>query len=114
MVDKSLTKLFKNVFFKTKDNVCCIKNCRRSVYAKNYCSMHYQRLLLLAKRGVDKDKNSFVWYSYMNKPPRGLRKNEDGTWKNCDASNCEESVYALGLCHHHYIKKYEKNKKRRK
>jgi hypothetical protein len=68
---------------RNKPPECVEDGCNEPVKAKGFCRTHYQRLL---RHGHVKNRNRA-------KP-----------FANCSIKVCDNHVYALGLCHPHYLK----------
>jgi len=68
---------------RVKADECAEDGCAEPVKAKGLCKMHYQRLL---RHGHVKNRNRAKPFAI------------------CSIKTCDNHVYALGLCHPHYLK----------
>ncbi len=83
---------------------CEIPVCSRKIYSRGMCNLHYQRNRILEKGGVTPQKHWPHWWAEMCKEPKRTRTNPDGQFYRCSTMKCDNSVYAKGLCHKHYMK----------
>lgn len=82
---------------------CAIPMCSRSVYAKEFCHLHYQRNRKLEMKGVRPSRFWVQWFDAMNAPASQPRTNPEGVPYRCSVSGCLKTVHSKGWCLNHYM-----------